>query len=171
MKVLLAALNAKYIHTSPALRSLRAYADDEEKYTVLKEYTINNRIEFIVSDIYKEKPDYIGFSCYIWNIEMIKVAARRLKKILPNTKSIKFFMVIFPAFFALVNPVSTSANPACIKNTRNAPRQVHTILSSNSTAASELMPPAIRSDKYITFPPLFTASGRCFPSLFHKKRR
>ena len=51
MKVLLAALNAKYIHTSPALRSLRAYADDEEKYTVLKEYTINNRIEFIVSDI------------------------------------------------------------------------------------------------------------------------
>lgn len=85
MKVLLAALNAKYIHTSPALRSLRAYADDEEKYTVLKEYTINNRIEFIVSDIYKEKPDYIGFSCYIWNIEMIKVAARRLKKILPNT--------------------------------------------------------------------------------------
>lgn len=62
MKVLLAALNAKYIHTSPALRSLRAYADDEEKYTVLKEYTINNRIEFIVSDIYKEKPDYIGFS-------------------------------------------------------------------------------------------------------------
>ncbi len=85
MKVLLAALNAKYIHTSPALRSLRAYADAEERYTVLKEYTINNRIEFIVSDIYKEKPDYIGFSCYIWNIEMIKIAARRLKKILPDT--------------------------------------------------------------------------------------
>ena len=83
MKVLLAALNAKYIHTSPALRSLRAYADDEDKYTVLKEYTINNRIEFIVSDIYKEKPDYIGFSCYIWNIEMIKVAARRLKRYSP----------------------------------------------------------------------------------------
>ncbi len=86
MKVLLAALNAKYIHTSPALRSLKAYADDEGRYTVLKEYTINNRIEFIVSDIYKEKPDYIGFSCYIWNIEMIKTAARRLKKILPHTK-------------------------------------------------------------------------------------
>ena len=85
MKVLLAAVNAKYIHTSPAVRSLRAYADPEGKYTVIKEYTINNRIEFIVSDIYKEKPDYIGFSCYIWNIEMIKVISRRLKKLLPDT--------------------------------------------------------------------------------------
>ena len=68
MKVLLTALNAKYIHSSLALRSLKAYADPEGKYTCIKEYTINNRVEFIVSDIYKEKPDYIGFSCYIWNI-------------------------------------------------------------------------------------------------------
>lgn len=85
MKVLLTALNAKYIHSSLALRSLKAYADPEGKYTQIREYTINNRIEFIVSDIYKEKPDYIGFSCYIWNIEMIKIIARRLKKVLPNT--------------------------------------------------------------------------------------
>ncbi len=85
MKVLLTALNAKYIHSSLALRSLRAYADPDGKYTAVREYTINNRVEFIVSDIYKEKPDFIGFSCYIWNIEMIKVIARRLKKVLPNT--------------------------------------------------------------------------------------
>ena len=78
MKVLLTALNAKYIHSSLALRSLKAYAAPEGKYTCIKEYTINNRVEFIVSDIYKEKPDYIGFSCYIWNIEMIKNIARRL---------------------------------------------------------------------------------------------
>lgn len=84
MKVLLTALNAKYIHSSLALRSLKAYADFEGKYTSIKEYTINNRVEFIVSDIYKEKPDYIGFSCYIWNIEMIKNIARRLKKVLPD---------------------------------------------------------------------------------------
>ena len=85
MKVLLTALNAKYIHTSLALRSLKKYADDEGRYTVLKEYTINNRIEAIVSDIYKEKPDFIGFSCYIWNIGMIKTIAARLKKVLPET--------------------------------------------------------------------------------------
>ena len=85
MKVILTALNAKYIHSSLALRSLKAYADPEGKYTHIREYTINNRIEFIVSDIYKEKPDYIGFSCYIWNIDMIKIIARRLKKVLPNT--------------------------------------------------------------------------------------
>ena len=85
MKVLLTAVNAKYIHTSLALRSLMAYADAEGRYTKIKEYTINNRIEFIVSDIYKEKPDFIGFSCYIWNIGMIKIVAGRLKKLLPGT--------------------------------------------------------------------------------------
>ena len=85
MKVLLTALNAKYIHSSLALRSLKKYADAEGKYTVVKEFTINNRIEKIVSDIYKEKPDVIGFSCYIWNIEMIRTTAARLKKVLPNT--------------------------------------------------------------------------------------
>ncbi|MEA4973902.1 MAG: B12-binding domain-containing radical SAM protein [Candidatus Metalachnospira sp.] len=84
MKVLLAALNAKYIHSSLALRSLKAYADLNGEYTVIKEYTINNLIEQTVSDIYKEKPDIIGFSCYIWNIEMIKVIAARLKKVLTN---------------------------------------------------------------------------------------
>ena len=52
MKVLLTALNAKYIHSSLALRSLKAYADFEGKYTSINEYTINNRVEFIVSDIY-----------------------------------------------------------------------------------------------------------------------
>ncbi len=84
MKVLLAALNAKYIHSSLALRSIKAYADPNGEFTVIKEYTINNRIEQIVKDIYKEKPDIIGFSCYIWNIEMIKVIVARLKKVLPN---------------------------------------------------------------------------------------
>lgn len=84
MKVLLAALNAKYIHSSLALRSIKAYADPNGEFTVIKEYTINNRIEQIVKDIYKEKPDIIGFSCYIWNIEIIKVIAARLKKVLPN---------------------------------------------------------------------------------------
>lgn len=85
MKVLLTALNAKYIHSSLALRSLKAYADPNGKYTVIKEYTINNRVEQIVSDIYKEKPDIVGFSCYIWNIEMIKIIAARLRKVLPKT--------------------------------------------------------------------------------------
>jgi len=84
MKVLLAALNAKYIHSSLALRSLKAYADPDGEYTVIKEYTINNRIEQTVKDIYKEKPDIIGFSCYIWNIEMIKVIGARIKKVLPK---------------------------------------------------------------------------------------
>ena len=72
------------------------------------------------------------------------------KKIEPSTKSIIFFIRMFPEFFALVNPVSTMANPACIKYTRKAPTMVHTILSntcvfsiiSSSSFPSYLFPSA-----------------------------
>ena len=72
------------------------------------------------------------------------------KKIEPSTKSIMFFIRMFPEFFALVNPVSTMANPACIKYTRKAPTMVHTILSntcvfsiiSSSSFPSYLFPSA-----------------------------
>ena len=39
----------------------------------------------------------------------------------PMQKSIRFFMMMLPAFFARVKPVSTMANPHCMKNTRIAP--------------------------------------------------
>ena len=46
---------------------------------------------------------------------------RRINTTVPIQKSIRFFIRMFPAFFALVNPVSTIANPACIQNTNAAP--------------------------------------------------
>src|SRR6056297_3245465 len=46
----------------------------------------------------------------------------------PTEKSIRFFMIIFPALFALVKPISTMANPACMKNTRNAATSIQTTL-------------------------------------------
>ena len=36
-------------------------------------------------------------------------------------KSIRFFMMMLPAFLARVKPVSTMAKPACIQNTSAAP--------------------------------------------------
>ena len=45
----------------------------------------------------------------------------RINTQVPIQKSIRFFMIMLPAFFALVNPASTIANPACIKNTNAAP--------------------------------------------------
>ena len=45
----------------------------------------------------------------------------RIKATVPMQKSIRFFIRILPAFFALVKPVSTIAKPACIQKTRAAP--------------------------------------------------
>ncbi|MCH5280306.1 MAG: B12-binding domain-containing radical SAM protein [Lachnospiraceae bacterium] len=92
MKFVLAALNAKYIHTNPGLYSLRAYgakygktdAWDPMADIVLLEYTINQRPEEILRDIYKQKPDVIGFSCYIWNIEQIISLVKDLHKLMPD---------------------------------------------------------------------------------------
>lgn len=85
MKFLLAALNAKYIHSNPALYSLRAYAGKEyEKEVEIAEYTINNRMEDILADIYKRKPDAAAFSCYIWNWRMIRELTAELHKVMPE---------------------------------------------------------------------------------------
>ena len=66
MKFLLAAINAKYIHSNPAVYSLRAYAGEGlRQYVELAEYTINQPMEEILADIYRRRPEVIGFSCYI----------------------------------------------------------------------------------------------------------
>ncbi len=89
MKFLLVAINAKYIHSNLAVYSLKAFNDKYGKnnnQVEIAEYTINQYSEDIVRDIYKQKPDAIGFSCYIWNIDMVKDIASDYKKISPNTK-------------------------------------------------------------------------------------
>lgn len=86
MKVLLTAINAKYIHTNLAIYCLKAYAKEYRNYIKFGEFTINNYTDDILQRIYKEKPDFIGFSCYIWNIEMINQLCVELRKVLPHTK-------------------------------------------------------------------------------------
>jgi len=83
MKIICATLNAKYIHTNLAIRYLKAYAQPE--YDVeLAEYTIKDPIMNIVTDLIRKKPDVIGFSCYIWNIEETIKVMRMIKKINPS---------------------------------------------------------------------------------------
>lgn len=85
MKFLLVALNTKYIHSNPALYSLRAYAGEKlHKYIEIAEYTINHASGEVLADIYKRKPDVIGFSCYIWNIQMVQELVRELSKLFPR---------------------------------------------------------------------------------------
>ena len=93
MKILLVAINAKYIHSNLAVYSLKAYA---EQYVLsaealpcpveieLGEYTINHSCPKILGDIFEKKPDVVGFSCYIWNMEYVRQLLRDLPKVLPG---------------------------------------------------------------------------------------
>lgn len=83
-KILLTAVNAKYIHSNLAVYSLRAYARELKENIVLAEYTINNRTEYILREIYLKKPDVICFSCYIWNIPIILEVAEEFHKLCPK---------------------------------------------------------------------------------------
>lgn len=84
MKILLAAINAKYIHANLAVYSLRAYAAPYRQQIVIKEYTINQYVEDILADIYREKADVLAFSCYIWNIGMVEELAELLHRLRPG---------------------------------------------------------------------------------------
>lgn len=91
MRVLLIAVNAKYIHSNPAVYSLRAYAqaalgDQPEVGIEIAEYTINQNTENILADIYRHRPDIAAFSCYIWNWNTIQELLPELPKLLPDTK-------------------------------------------------------------------------------------
>ena len=91
MRVLLIAVNAKYIHSNPAVYSLRAYAqaalgNQPEVGIEIAEYTINQNTENILADIYRHRPDIAAFSCYIWNWNTIQELLPELPKLLPDTK-------------------------------------------------------------------------------------
>lgn len=88
MKFLLAAINAKYIHSNPGVYSLRAFARTKIPGADIEigEYTINHQMDLILQDIYRRKPDFIGFSCYIWNISYVMEIVRDVKKVLPEVE-------------------------------------------------------------------------------------
>ncbi len=85
MKIVLVAINAKYIHSNLAVYSLRAYAKDYKKDISIAEYTINQQPDQVIRDLYKRKPNVLCFSCYIWNISYVEELIRDIKKLLPKT--------------------------------------------------------------------------------------
>lgn len=84
MKILLTAINAKYIHSNLAVYSLKAYAKEYDKQIELAEYTINHRVEYILQELYKKRPDVICFSCYIWNFRYVQEIICEIHKLLPE---------------------------------------------------------------------------------------
>lgn len=87
MKTILTTLNASYIHSSLSIRYLKAYSKDISNIKLM-EFTINQNIDYIVGELYKEKPDIIGFSTYIWNREEILKICEMIKIINPDIKII-----------------------------------------------------------------------------------
>lgn len=83
-KILLVAINSKYIHSNLAVYCLKAAATPHDNLVHIKEYSINNQLKEILRWIYEEKPDVIGFSCYIWNISYVTGLIKELAKILPK---------------------------------------------------------------------------------------
>ncbi len=86
MKTILTTLNSKFIHSALSIRYLKAYS--KEIPIELMEFTINQNIDYIVGEIYKKKPDVIGFSTYIWNRNETLNICEILKMVSPNTKII-----------------------------------------------------------------------------------
>ncbi|WP_270646743.1 B12-binding domain-containing radical SAM protein [Paeniclostridium hominis] len=87
MKILLTTLNSKFIHTNLAIRYLKQMVKDIEDINVdIREYTINNELDFILKDIYTNNYDVILFSTYIWNVNDIVKLCNNLKKVKPNIK-------------------------------------------------------------------------------------
>lgn len=94
MKLILCAINAKYIHSNLAVYDLKAYAEahlnetkNQKPYEILiREFTINNQMEQILDSLYMEQGDVIAFSCYIWNIEYVLNTVRELRKVAPKVR-------------------------------------------------------------------------------------
>ena len=87
MKIIITTLNSKYIHSSLSIRYLKAILNDIPNVEI-QEYTINQNIDFIAGEIYKQRPDIAAFSCYIWNLENTLKICEILKIIMPNIKII-----------------------------------------------------------------------------------
>lgn len=79
MKVLLAAVNSKFVHSNLGVRYLKAYTKDIDYTCIIREFSINDRDEKVLEEIIKEEPDIVAFSVYIWNIEMIKRLSELIK--------------------------------------------------------------------------------------------
>ena len=84
MKLLICAVNSKYIHSSLAPWYLKAAAGASDAEIGILEANINQPEEAVIESIAAFGPDRVAFCCYIWNITMIKNLVRRLPQSLPR---------------------------------------------------------------------------------------
>lgn len=81
MKILLTAINSKFIHSNLAVRYLKTFTEDLNYQGIIREFSINDKIERILEEIIKEKPDVVAFSTYIWNLEYVERLTELIKRV------------------------------------------------------------------------------------------
>lgn len=84
MKILLTAINSKFVHSNLAVRYLKAFTKDIDYDCKIREFSINDRDEKVLEEIVKERPNVVAFSTYIWNVEMIKRLSNLIKLVDEN---------------------------------------------------------------------------------------
>lgn len=84
MKILFSAINAKYIHTNPAVLYLHQVGLAAGWHSQIRSFSINEPVGYILSELYQDRADVIAFSCYIWNIEIVLKLAADIRKVQPG---------------------------------------------------------------------------------------
>ncbi len=86
--IVLATINAKYIHCSFALRYLKANLKEFEEKTTILEFNPDEKVSDIAEKILSHKPKYLGLSIYLWNVEAITKLINTIKSVAPEIKII-----------------------------------------------------------------------------------
>jgi len=86
MKVLLVGVNSRFTHSNLAVRYLKTFTADLNYECLIREFSINDRVERIVQEIISENADIVAFSCYIWNKDYVKQISDLIKLIDNNIK-------------------------------------------------------------------------------------
>ncbi len=92
MKTLLCGISSKYIHSTPAVYCLKKASEYYANLYSAKigdidifEASVNDSYDAILYNIVNLTPDCIGFSVYIWNVDLISKLCSDIKKMLPDT--------------------------------------------------------------------------------------
>ncbi len=150
-KIILTALSAKQLHKTLSVWCLKAYAEERvnDIDILVREFTINDRLSYIKDSLYQEKPDIIGFSCYIWNIEQVIKIAEMLKKLMPELiiilggpeVSFETDIMIFPFADYIIKGTGEASFTELVENIGSGNRPTERIISGQQIDLSKLPTP------------------------------
>lgn len=83
--IILTTLNARYSHTSLALRYLYANLKELKENAKILEFVINSSNQTIAEQILEHKPKIVGIAVYIWNATDVAELVQTIKKVSPET--------------------------------------------------------------------------------------